>query len=88
MTKILPNFQVMNISGVVCLKIVVSLGNALDLFRKLFGAAHAILGLWGFSLPLENSPCVVTLLAHSDLPSRPPYIEIFLLGFTGVSPLD
>ena len=43
-TKILPNFQV---NGV-CLKALVLLGSALELFRKIcFGTDLAIFWLWG-----------------------------------------
>ena len=35
------------LSGAICLKTLVLLGNALELFRKFFGALLAILWLWG-----------------------------------------
>ena len=40
-------------SGAICLKTLVLLGSALELFRKLFGAVRAILWLWGSVLALE-----------------------------------
>ena len=35
------------LSGAICLKILVLLGSALELFRKFLGAVRAIVWLWG-----------------------------------------
>ena len=40
-------------SGAICLKTLVLLGSALELFRTLFGAVRAILWLWGSFLALD-----------------------------------
>ena len=40
------------LSGAICLKILVLLGSALELFRKFFGAVRAIFRLWGSLLAL------------------------------------
>ena len=52
------------LSGAVCLKTLVLLGGALELFRKFFGAVRAILWLWGSSLALES--CMRRLLPQYD----------------------
>ena len=44
------------LSGVICLKTLVLLASALDLFRKFFGAVRAILWLWFFFWPLIFFP--------------------------------
>ena len=46
------------LSGAICLKTLVSLGSALELFRKLFfGTVRAIFWLWGSILALEKGTC-------------------------------
>ena len=45
--KILPNFR--ELSGAICLKTLVLLGRALELFRKFFGTVPALFWLLGFS---------------------------------------
>ena len=40
-------------SGAICLKTLVLLGSALDLFRKFLGAVRAIVWLWGSFWALE-----------------------------------
>ena len=42
------------VSGAICLKTLVLLGSALELFRKFFGAVCAIYWLWGSSLAPET----------------------------------
>ena len=41
------------LSGAICLKTLVLLGSALELFRKFFGAVRAIFWLWGSFLAPE-----------------------------------
>ena len=42
-------------SGAICLKPLVLLGSALELFRKFFGTVHAIFWVWGSFLVPEHS---------------------------------
>ena len=50
------------ISGEFCLKTLVSLGSALELFRKIFGTVRAFLWLWGSFLALAFGPGVTPVL--------------------------
>ena len=48
-TKKLCDKDFAELSGVICLRTLVLLGDALELFRKCFGAVRAIFWLWGSS---------------------------------------
>ena len=46
------------LSGAICLKILVWLGSALELFRKFFAAVRAIFWLWGSFSALGPNLCL------------------------------
>ena len=49
------------LSGAICIKTLVSLGGALEWFRKFFGALRAIFWFWGSFLAAELH---LTILSH------------------------
>ena len=54
------------LSGAICLKTLVLLGSVLELFRKFFGAVHAILWLWGSLLALDFRPLLIRLVRQQN----------------------
>ena len=63
------------LSGVICLKPLVLLGSALELFRRFFRAVRAIFGLWGSSLALFYIALIVRCLLRAMMtPNNSPAI--------------